>query len=204
MRQSHQKSRSRGRGRKPQNPLSRNYESNGPDVKIRGNASHIAEKYSTLARDAQSNGDTVMAENYFQHAEHYNRIVAAAQAQKAEEQAQREEQMAQQQANGRGPQPDLEEDGETNANPLNDEASEDASPADGEEAQAKPQKSGRNRRPRKPAAEAKSEANGAENGSTDTEVAASDDQPELPVEAISEDASKLPGSITGGFLGDDA
>jgi len=40
MRQSNQKSRSRGRGRKPQNPMSRNFESNGPDVKIRGNASH--------------------------------------------------------------------------------------------------------------------------------------------------------------------
>ena len=83
MRQSHQKSRSRNRGRKTQNPLSRNFESNGPDVKIRGNASHIAEKYSSLARDAQSNGDTVMAENYLQHAEHYNRIVASAQVQNA-------------------------------------------------------------------------------------------------------------------------
>jgi len=77
MRQSNQKSRSRGRGRKPQNPMSRNFESNGPDVKIRGNAGHIAEKYSTLARDALSNGDRVIAENYLQHAEHYNRIVAA-------------------------------------------------------------------------------------------------------------------------------
>ena len=63
------------------NPMSRNYESNGPDVKVRGNAAHIAEKYTTLARDAFSSGDTVMGENYLQHAEHYNRIVAAAQAQ---------------------------------------------------------------------------------------------------------------------------
>ena len=64
-----------------QNPLSRSYESNGPDVKIRGNAQQIAEKYTTLARDAMSSGDRVMAENYLQHAEHYNRIIAAAQAQ---------------------------------------------------------------------------------------------------------------------------
>jgi hypothetical protein len=76
----------RGRGNnnnrsKGPNPLSRNYESNGPDVKIRGNAQHIAEKYTTLARDAQSAGDRVMAENYLQHAEHYNRIILAAQAQ---------------------------------------------------------------------------------------------------------------------------
>jgi hypothetical protein len=50
-------------------------------VKIRGTAQHIAEKYAALARDAQSSGDRVMAENYLQHAEHYNRIIAAAQAQ---------------------------------------------------------------------------------------------------------------------------
>ena len=63
------------------NPLSRNYESNGPDVKIRGNAQHIADKYTALARDAQAAGDRVMAENYLQHAEHYVRIILAAQAQ---------------------------------------------------------------------------------------------------------------------------
>jgi len=82
--QQNNKNRSRGRnnngGRKHLNPLSRNYESNGPDVKVRGNAAHVAEKYLQLARDAQSSGDSVMAENYLQHAEHYFRIVAAAQA----------------------------------------------------------------------------------------------------------------------------
>jgi hypothetical protein len=67
--------------RKGPNPLTRNYESNGPDVKIRGSAQQIAEKYATLARDAHSSGDRVMSENYLQHAEHYNRIIAAAQAQ---------------------------------------------------------------------------------------------------------------------------
>lgn len=75
------KNRQRGRngGRKHVNPLSRNYESTGPDVKVRGNAAHIAEKYLQLARDAQSSGDSVMAENYLQHAEHYFRIVSSAQ-----------------------------------------------------------------------------------------------------------------------------
>ena len=48
------------------NPLTKSYESNGPDVKIRGTAQHVAEKYSQLARDAQSSGDPVAAENYFQ------------------------------------------------------------------------------------------------------------------------------------------
>ena len=66
--------------RKGQNPLTRSYDSSGPDVKIRGTAQNIAEKYMTLARDATSSGDRVMAENYLQHAEHYNRIIAAAQA----------------------------------------------------------------------------------------------------------------------------
>ena len=67
--------------RKSQNPLTRVYESNGPDVKIRGTASHIAEKYIQLARDSQSSGDPVAAENYYQHAEHYFRLIALAQEQ---------------------------------------------------------------------------------------------------------------------------
>jgi hypothetical protein len=105
MRPGQQNKRGRGRGnnnnnnnggggnnfnRKGSNPLTRTYDSSGPDVKIRGTAQHIAEKYSTLARDAQSAGDRVMAENYLQHAEHYNRIIAAAQAQ-MQERTQRDE-----------------------------------------------------------------------------------------------------------------
>ncbi len=63
------------------NPLTRVYESNGPDVKIRGTAHHIAEKYLQLARDATSVGDHVTAEAHHQHAEHYLRLIAAAQEQ---------------------------------------------------------------------------------------------------------------------------
>lgn len=70
--------------RKGSNPLTRTYDSSGPDVKIRGTAQHVAEKYMNLARDAQSSGDRVMAENYLQHAEHYNRIILSAQAQMQE------------------------------------------------------------------------------------------------------------------------
>ena len=77
MRQGQQNRRGRGRNRKSQNPLTRSFESNGPDVKIRGTPSHIAEKYISLARDAQSSGDPVLAESYLQHAEHYNRIIMA-------------------------------------------------------------------------------------------------------------------------------
>jgi uncharacterized protein DUF4167 len=76
-----QNKRMRGRNRKSQNPMTRVYESNGPDVKIRGTPSHIAEKYVQLARDAQTSGDPVSAENYYQHAEHYFRLIAAAQEQ---------------------------------------------------------------------------------------------------------------------------
>src|ERR1700745_11975 len=81
-----QNKRMRGRNRKGghhhhQNPLSRMYETNAPDVKIRGTASHVAEKYLQLARDAQSSGDPVAAENFYQHAEHYFRVIAAAQEQ---------------------------------------------------------------------------------------------------------------------------
>ncbi len=70
-----------GGGGHHHNPLTRVYESNGPEVKIRGTAHHIAEKYLQLARDAQGSGDPVTAENYFQHAEHYSRMIAAAQEQ---------------------------------------------------------------------------------------------------------------------------
>lgn len=87
MRQGQQNRRGRGRNnnnngnnnqnRKGQNPLTRSFESAGPDVKLRGTPAHIAEKYIALARDAQSSGDPVLAENYLQHAEHYNRIIMA-------------------------------------------------------------------------------------------------------------------------------
>ncbi|WP_395666062.1 DUF4167 domain-containing protein [Methylocella sp.] len=84
MRPGQNNKRMRGRpnnNRKGPNPLTRSYESNGPDVKIRGTAHHIGEKYLQLARDAQSSGDPVTAESYLQHAEHYFRIIAQAQAQ---------------------------------------------------------------------------------------------------------------------------
>jgi hypothetical protein len=76
----------------------RTYDSNGPDIKIRGSAAHVYEKYLQLARDANTQGDRVMAENYLQHAEHYFRILSAAQAQQAQFAAQNPQ--AAQQANG--------------------------------------------------------------------------------------------------------
>ena len=63
-------------GRRPPSG-NRNFESNGPDVKIRGTAMQCYEKYSNLARDANGGGDRVAAEGYQQHAEHYYRIMTA-------------------------------------------------------------------------------------------------------------------------------
>ncbi len=60
-------------------PLNRNhvFDSSGPDLRIRGTAQQLFEKYLQLGRDASSSGDRVMAESYFQHAEHYFRILNA-------------------------------------------------------------------------------------------------------------------------------
>ena len=72
-----------GGGGKPQHNVNRAFESNGPDnVKIRGNAQHVFEKYQQLARDATASGDRVLGENYLQHAEHYFRVIRAVQPNK--------------------------------------------------------------------------------------------------------------------------
>lgn len=97
--------RSRGRGRRPQNSHHHNshnraFDSTGPDVKIRGTAAHVYEKYLQLARDAGSAGDRVTQENYLQHAEHYYRIMMAQGAQMAQQQ--QHLQQGQPNANGHG------------------------------------------------------------------------------------------------------
>ena len=75
------KQRSRGRnnnngvGKKHIPPRNQTYDSNGPDVRIRGNAHQVLENYLAMARDASSQGDRIAAENYFQHAEHYFRVI---------------------------------------------------------------------------------------------------------------------------------
>lgn len=52
------------------------FDSNGPDVRIRGTAAQIYEKYAALAKDANAMGDRVLAESYLQHAEHYQRLTS--------------------------------------------------------------------------------------------------------------------------------
>lgn len=70
------------RRRQGVNP-NRALDSNGPDVRIRGTAQQIYDKYQALARDASSSGDRVKAENYLQHAEHYFRVLRAIQGPQA-------------------------------------------------------------------------------------------------------------------------
>jgi hypothetical protein len=121
--------RSRGRnGRRPGggggggggggNVPSRNqtFDSNGPEVRIRGNAYQVHEKYLALARDAQSAGDRIMAENYLQHAEHYYRIIAAMNEQAGDRRNFRQEGNAPMNGNGGPPQQQEGSRGQNGAN----------------------------------------------------------------------------------------
>ena len=78
MKQSSNSRRSRGRNNGGKRPGNRNgnFDSNGPDGRIRGNASQVHEKYLSLARDALASDDRISSENYSQHAEHFYRIIA--------------------------------------------------------------------------------------------------------------------------------
>lgn len=70
--------RGRGNGARRSGPSrTQHFDSNGPDLKVRGNAQQIVDKYQALAQEAMTAGNPVMAENYYQHAEHYLRILSA-------------------------------------------------------------------------------------------------------------------------------
>ncbi len=71
--------RMRNRSNGKRHPVARNqtFESNGPDGKIRGTAQQVLDRYLALARDASSAGDPITAESYFQHAEHYYRVMGS-------------------------------------------------------------------------------------------------------------------------------
>ncbi|MEQ9448021.1 MAG: DUF4167 domain-containing protein [Rhodospirillaceae bacterium] len=88
MKQGQGSKRARGRngGRRGAN-RQQTFDSNGPSVRIRGNAFQVHEKYLGLARDAASSGDRIAAENYYQHAEHYFRLYSIDQEQRNERQA---------------------------------------------------------------------------------------------------------------------
>lgn len=82
------RSRGRGNGKRPQR--NNNVDSHGPDVRVRGTVQQVHDKYLALARDATSSGDRINAENYYQHAEHYYRIIAVQQENAEQRQENRE------------------------------------------------------------------------------------------------------------------
>jgi hypothetical protein len=85
--QSSKRVRGRSSGRRGGGNRQQVFDSNGPSVRIRGNAFQVHEKYLTLARDAASSGDRIAAENYYQHAEHYFRIHSADQEERTRQQS---------------------------------------------------------------------------------------------------------------------
>lgn len=90
--------RPRGRGRRNKNNNNNNnntnpnkhYDSNGPNVRIRGSAKQVLDKYQQYASDALRGGDRIAAEGYLQHAEHYQRIVNEIDAAVAKQREERE------------------------------------------------------------------------------------------------------------------
>ena len=116
MRQPQKAKRGRGRGRRGNgnaqpNVPNRNtsYESNGPDVKLRGNAQQLNEKYLALAHDAAAAGERITAEAYTQFADHYFRLHQAAVDAAEERKAQHGAAQAERQPKGEGAQPDVED-----------------------------------------------------------------------------------------------
>jgi len=141
--------RQRGRSRKSGGGGgNRVYESNGPDVKVRGAANTVYDKYIQLARDAASSGDRVKAENYLQHAEHYFRIMAAQEEAKRErnEQRQQQQQSRDNQNNRGGDKPRGDDrrngkGGDDAANARSDDKPQDQTGEDKPKSRGRPRKS---------------------------------------------------------------
>ena len=97
----------------------RSYESNGPDVKVRGTANQVFDKYVALARDANAAGDRIAAEGYYQHAEHYFRVYTGALEANQARQAQAQAQNPQNPDNGREDGQSQQNNNASNNNPSN-------------------------------------------------------------------------------------
>ena len=137
--------RQRGRSRRSGgggNNINRHFESNGPDVKIRGSAQQVLEKYLQYARDAQTSGDRIMSEAYFQHAEHYQRLLASMQP-REKPRREREEGEAGGETEEAAP---AETEGEAAA--ATAESSEAGDMPDAEKDEARPRRGRRERKPR--------------------------------------------------------
>jgi uncharacterized protein DUF4167 len=107
--------RNRGNGKRHVPLRSQTFESSGPDGKIRGTAQQVLDRYLALGRDASSSGDPITAEGFFQHAEHYHRLLHASDGSDAERAARMR--AAEAAAEGGGDEEALE--------PVGEEASED-------------------------------------------------------------------------------
>ncbi|AFW02051.1 hypothetical protein NBRC3257_0063 [Gluconobacter thailandicus NBRC 3257] len=98
------------------------FDSNGPDLRIRGTAQQLFEKYLQLGRDATGTGDRILAEAYFQHAEHYFRILNAMnQAAQQSQQERNERQQQRQRAYEERREPGSERGGDENGHHEGDE-----------------------------------------------------------------------------------
>ena len=133
MRQPQNAKRGRGRGRRGNGNVQPNvpnrntsYESNGPDVKLRGNAQQLNEKYLALAHDAAAAGERITAEAYTQFADHYFRLHQAA-VDAAEE---RRSQHSERQSRADAPQPSIEDETRPQPNTEGDSAAEKADSAE--------------------------------------------------------------------------
>ncbi|MGV6820178.1 MAG: DUF4167 domain-containing protein [Parvularcula sp.] len=169
--------RGRHNNRRRQNPnnINRSLDSNGPEVKIRGTASQIYEKYQALARDATSAGDRIRGESLLQHAEHYYRLMRAMQLEQEKREEQKAERAAEQQRNAEQRQSERSAESEP-VGAVAEATGEDGAPAvaetqGGEEAKAgdaedapKARRTRRRRPARKPADE--TEAPSAEGDSS--------------------------------------
>lgn len=139
--------------------INRALDSNGPDVRIRGTANQIYDKYLALARDATSAGDRVKAENYLQHAEHYFRLIRSIQ-QSQQPQAESYDGDAEQPSVGSGdraPQrnrADADEEGTGRETAKNGKANGADAQPEGEAEKPQEKRPPRRRRTRKPAADA--------------------------------------------------
>ncbi len=123
--QNNRRQRSRNNGRRYPNQRGNSFESNGPDIKVRGTAQQVLDKYQSLARDAFSTGDRVLAEGYLQHAEHYHRIMQA------------DKESQQQRDNSRGRDNRQQAPEEASADSPAAEANTDASPAEAKDVPSK-------------------------------------------------------------------
>lgn len=154
--------RSRGRNRRPSgnnnsshNNPNRHYESVGPDVKIRGSAQQVLDKYLQYARDAQTSGDRVTSEAYYQFAEHYQRIVAKQTDSKEKQRKEREDRDARD--------AQRREENSRNSESNNNENDDTSSSDDQDE-----QKGRRRRREREPEQDEKPANTTSENASDDS------------------------------------